>query len=179
MYPNLLFVDTVDKEIKKTVLTIFGTYEISIGALLRKIPYLLMHLSLLCKSASMYGEWHDSYYDFTIFNQDKKEELFRVRYKFNNQNGNKAFTYILKKDILSKTKWMNEKYSYCKIHFITSIGNFSYIINLEETIKPIFIMNKESLNVGKQLTLFIKRMLHKSSDVKIISYEVTEYNLRS
>ena len=74
MYPNLLFVDTVDKEIKKTVLTIFGTYEISIGALLRKIPYLLMHLSLLCKSASMYGEWHDSYYDFTIFNQDKNKK---------------------------------------------------------------------------------------------------------
>ena len=179
MYPNLLFVDTVDKEIKKTVLTIFGTYEISIGALLRKIPYLLMHLSVLCGTTSMRGEWHTSEYDFIVFNQTKKEELFRVRYKFNNQNGIKSFTHILKKDILSKNKWMNDNYSYCKIHFITSIGNFSYTINLEETIKPIFIMNKESLNVGKQLTLFIKRMLHKNSDVKIISYEVSEYNLRS
>ena len=179
MYPNLLFLDTVDKEIKKTVLTIFGTYEISIGALLRKIPYLLMHLSVLCGTTSMRGEWHTSEYDFIVFNQTKKEELFRVRYKFNNQNGIKSFTHILKKDILSKNKWMNENYSYCKIHFITSIGNFSYTINLEETIKPIFIMNKESLNVGKQLTLFIKRMLHKNSDVKIISYEVSEYNLRS
>ena len=179
MYPNLLFLDTVDKEIKKTVLTIFGTYEISIGALLRKIPYLLMHLSVLCGTTSMRGEWHTSEYDFIVFNQTKKEELFRVRYKFNNENGIKSFTNILKKDILSKNKWRNENYSYCKIHFITSIGNFSYTINLEETIKPIFIMNKESLNVGKQLTLFIKRMLHKNSDVKIISYEVSEYNLRS
>ena len=179
MYPNLLFVDTVDKEIKKTVLTIFGTYDISIGALLRKIPYLLMHLSVLCKTVSMYGEWRDSYYDFIIFNQAKKEELFRVRYKFNNQNGTKSFTHILKKDILSKNKWMNEKYSYCKVHFITSIGNFSYVIDLEETLKPIFVMSKESLNVSKQLALFIRRLFNKSSDVKIISYEVTEYHLRS
>ena len=179
MYPNLLFVDTVDKEIKKTVLTIFGTYEISIGALLRKIPYLLMHLSVLCGTTSMRGEWHTSEYDFIVFNQAKKEELFRVRYKFNNQNGTKSFTHILKKDILSKNKWMNENYSYCKIHFITSIGNFSYVINLEETLKPIFVMSKESLNVSKQLALFIKRLLHKTFDVKIISYEVSEYNLRS
>lgn len=179
MYPNLLIVDTVDEKIKKTVLTIFGTYEISIGALLRKIPYLLMHLSVLCGTTSMRGEWHTSEYDFIVFDQTKKEGLFRVRYKFNNQNGTKSFTHILKKDILSKNKWMNENYSYCKIHFITSIGNFSYTINLEETTKPIFIMNKESLNVSKQLALFIKRLLRKNSDVKIISYEVTEYNLRS
>ena len=112
MYPNLLFVDTVDKEIKKTVLTIFGTYEISIGALLRKIPYLRMHLSVLCGTTSMRGEWHTSEYAFIVFDQTKKEELFRVRYKFNNQNGTKSFTHILKKDILSKNKWMNEKNTY-------------------------------------------------------------------
>ena len=50
---------------------------------------------------------------------------------------------------------------------------------LEETLKPIFVMSKESLNVSKQLALFIRRLFNKSSDVKIISYEVTEYNLRS
>ena len=179
MSPNLSISSTVDKEIKEIVTAQFGTYSVSIGALLRKLPYLLMHLARICNIVCVKGNWHNDFYRFTVYDPDKEEIILTVDYRFDNANGVKMFTHILKKDTVSKNKWMNEQYSYCKIKFNTSIGKFSYGINLNDPMEPVFIMHKESLNVSEHLALFIRQLMVKNMEIKILNYEVVNYTLRS